>query len=196
MNARSSGAGRNSLPGREMSVMDSTRKLRELEFAEQSRLAHRVGERRQALQILGIRVEQRLAELARHAQQLVAVLIADADGERHRNDPAAQRGPEAIEKLLVVVKVDDHLLAALRAHGLQVVQNAQRPRMGVAVAHATFGVLAVDERDRALDVAIAFQDLYKSRWHHRVVTVIRRLVRGRKLIWASSSMGSLPARVK
>jgi hypothetical protein len=129
MKARSSALGRCSLPGREMSVIDSTRKAARLEFSEQRRLPDLPGERLQALQILGVRVQQRLAELARHPQQLVAVLIADADGERHRHDPAAHRGPESIEELLVVVEEDDHLVAALRAHGLQVVQDAERPRM-------------------------------------------------------------------
>jgi len=45
----------------------------------------------------------------------------------NRDDAAADRGPEPVEELLVAAQENDHLVAALRAHGLQVVQDAERP---------------------------------------------------------------------
>src|ERR1700736_5356324 len=131
------------------------------------------------------------------------MLVADADGQRHRRDAAADRGPEAVEELLVAAQENDHLVAALRAHGLQVVQDAERPRVHVAVGHAPFGILAVDIGDGALDAAVVLEDLeqrgvsrYSADVVHRAATFIMRLDRGRKLICASSSMGWLWARVR
>jgi len=45
----------------------------------------------------------------------VAVLVGDADRERHRHDAAAERGPKAVDELLVVVEKDDELVAVVRA---------------------------------------------------------------------------------
>lgn len=131
------------------------------------------------------------------------MLVADADGEGHRGDPAADRSPESVEKLLVAAQEDDHLVAAPGTHGLQVIQDSERPGVDVAVGHAPLGIFAVDIGDCTIDAAVAFEDVDQGRVVHqsahvihRTVTVIMRFDRGRKLICASSSMGSLPARVR
>src|ERR1700683_2065934 len=165
-----------------------------LQFLEQRHLSDLARQTVQALQILRIRVQQRFAELARHTQQLVAMFVADADGERHRYDAAAERGAEAVEKLFIVVQKNDQLVAALRAHGLQVVQYADGARINLREAHAALGIFAVHIGDRAIGFAVALEHLDQGRWRHLSSTVIMRLVRGRKLICASSSMGSFPAR--
>ncbi len=105
--------------------------------------------------------------------------------------PPAHRGPEAVEKLLVVAEEDDHLVAALRTHRLQVVQNPERARINLAVEHAALGILAFDVGDGAIDAAVVFENLQQGRVRHRSSTVIMRLERGRRLICASSSMGPL-----
>src|SRR6267142_6209188 len=75
--------------------------------------------------------------------------------------------------------------------------------MKVAVGHAPLGIFAVDIGDGAIDAPVLLQDVDQSRVSrnsadviHRASTVIMRLDRGRKLICASSSMGSSPARVR
>ncbi len=71
-------------------------------------------------------------ELARDAQQLVAVLVADADGDRHRHDAAEHGGPERVDELLVVVEQQDQLVAGLRAQLLQMEQDSQRALVQLA----------------------------------------------------------------
>ena len=87
------------------------------------------------------------------------MLVADADGERHGHDAARDRGPERIEELLVVREEDDELVAAPRAHRLQVVQDSERARVHLAVAHAALGAFALDVGDGAVDAAIALEHL-------------------------------------
>ena len=84
--------------------------------------------------VLRSRVDEGLAQLARDAQQLVPVLVADADGHGHRDDAAQHRAPECIDELLVVVQQQDHPVAGLGAQLLQVVQDAQRALVQFAVA--------------------------------------------------------------
>ena len=183
-------------------------KTARLQILEYAGFTHLGGEGLQPLQILRVGVQQRLAQRARagelssHPQQLVAVLVADPDRQRHGHYTAANGRPIAIEELLVAAQEDDHLVAALRTHGLQVVQNAQCPRVHIAVRHAPLGVLTFDVGDGAIDGAIALQDVDQGGIAgqsacvvHLSFTVIMRLDRGRKLICASSSMGSLPARL-
>ena len=111
--------------------------------------------------------------------------------------------PEAVEKLLVVAQENDHLVAAPRTGGLQVIQNAQGARVHFGIGHAPFVVLAFNVGHAAVDVPIAFENIDQGgvlaelvRIVHRVSTVIMRLDRGRRLICASNSMGSSVARVR
>ena len=131
------------------------------------------------------------------------MLVADAYGKRHRDDAAADGRPEAVEELLVVAQENDHFVAALRAHGLQVVQDAEGTRVHISVRHAPLGVLSLDVGDGAIDAAVALENVEQGGVVHHAVcvihrasTIIRRLERGRKLICASSSMGSSLARVR
>ena len=196
MNARSEGSGRWSFPGREMSVIDSTRKQRESRSAMSSLSPASAASACRRSRFFASVYRYGLAELARDAQELVPVLVADADGERHGHDAAGDRGPERIEELLVVDQKDDELVAALRAERLQVVQDPERAGMDLAVAHAALGALAFDVGDDAVDVAVALEQLYQGLGRHRTSTFIMRWERGRRLICASSSMGRSSARFR
>ncbi len=88
------------------------------------------------------------------------MLVADADRERHRHDAAADRGPKAVEKLLVVAQEDDDPVAARGAHRLQVVKYAERARKDLAVGDAPLRILAVDVANRAIDAAIVLEDIH------------------------------------
>ena len=61
---------------------------------------------------LAIRIEPRLTQLLRDAQQLEAVLVADADSEWNRDNTAGQRRPVAVDERLIVVQKDDQVIAA------------------------------------------------------------------------------------
>ena len=96
-----------------------------LQCREQLRLADLGGEGADAIQRAPLGVQVGLAELARDAQQLVAMLVADAERHRHRHDAAQDRGPEGVDELLVVAQEQDQLVAAARAEALQVVEDAE-----------------------------------------------------------------------
>ncbi len=82
------------------------------DLPEQLGLAHLGCQAPMRSRLFSVRVQQRIAELTRHAQQLVAVFIADAERKRHRHDAAADRRPEHVDELLVVVQEQDQLVAA------------------------------------------------------------------------------------
>ena len=97
------------------------------------------------------------------------MLVADADGERNRHDAARDRGPEGIQELLVVGEENDHLVAALSALRLQVMQDPERARMHLAEAHPALRIFALDVRHGAIDAAIALEDVRKRRVLHRIL---------------------------
>ena len=84
-----------------------------LKLLEQRRLADLSGQGGQALEGFCIGVQERLAELAGHPQELVPMFVADADGQRHRDDAAADGGPKTVHELFIVVEENDQLVAAL-----------------------------------------------------------------------------------
>ena len=84
------------------------------------------GESTDPLQRAALGVDEGLAELACDAQQLVAVLVADAERDRHWNDAAEQRGPERVDELLVAAQEEDQFVAAARTETLQVMEDAER----------------------------------------------------------------------
>src|SRR5580698_925481 len=173
------------------------------ELREQRAFTDLLRESAQALEALGVRVKQGIAELARDPKQLVAVFVADTDGERHGDDAAVEGGPETIEKLLVVAQKNDHFVAAARTDGLQVIQNAHGARIHFRIRHAPFDILSFNVSHASVGVPIVFEHVDKSGVLtepadivHRGSTVIMRLDRGRRLICASNSMGSSLARVR
>src|SRR5262249_5486896 len=113
------------LPGAGDVVQRIYEKRARAQALERLGLAGLRGKRTDAIQRAPVRVDERFAELARDAQQLVAVLVADAERHRHGNDAAEHRTPEGVDELLVVAEEQDQLVAALRAELLQVIQNAE-----------------------------------------------------------------------
>ncbi len=109
------------------------------------------------------------AQLPGDAQQLVFVLVADAERDWHRHDAAQHAGPERIEELLVVGEVEDELVARFRAQRLQVVQDAERALVEFVVADDAFIALAFEITDDALDTTVLVDQLGQrfSICHHR-----------------------------
>ena len=104
-------------------------------------------------------VQEGLAEAARDAQQLVAVLVADPQRHRHRHDPAEDRGPEDIDELLVVGEEQDQLVAAPRPQALQVVEDAERPLVQFREGDVVRIMLALHVGDAARHGAVGFEHL-------------------------------------
>ena len=111
------------------------------------------------LEQAAVGVEVRGAELARDAQQLVPVLVADAEGDRHRHDAAEEAGPERVDELLVAADVQDQLVAGLRAEALQMVQDAERPAAQVRQLQRFLGVLAFEVADGGRAAAAVVEHL-------------------------------------
>jgi len=119
MNAVSAGSARCTLPAREMSSRSSTRKARvrsPSNTALSPVCAAKVPMRSSARRSV---YRKGSTEPARDAQQLVAVLVADAQRHGHGNDAAEDRGPKHVDELLVVAEEQDQLVAAARAESLQ-----------------------------------------------------------------------------
>ncbi len=125
----------------------------------QLRLARLRGEGADALERAALGVDERGAELARDAQQLVAVLVADAERHRHRNDAAEDRRPEGVDELLVAAQEQDQLVAAARAEALQVIQDPERALVELAEGDVAAVVLAIEIGERARQGAIALDEL-------------------------------------
>ena len=196
MNARSDGSGRVSLPGREISVIDSTRKQREarsLIRAVSPASAASVRSRSRFFESV-YRYGSPSLRATRSSFNRCSSLMPTASGTGTM--PPAQRRPEAVQELLVVAEKDDDLVAALRTDRLQVVQDPERAGMYVRETDAPLGVLTLHVGDDAIDPAIRLQDIHQSLVPHRSSTVIMRLERGRRLICASSSIGPTSARVR
>ena len=81
--------------------------------------------------------------------------------------PPHTAAQKRVEELLVVAEEDDQLVAALRAHGLQVVQDPDGARIYLAVGHAPLGTLSLDVGHGAIDVAVVLENLEQSRLRHR-----------------------------
>ena len=149
------------------------------------------GEGADALERAALGVDERLAEAARNAQQLVAVLVADAERDRHRHDAAEDRRPEHVDELLVVVQEQDQLVAAARADALQVPEDAERALVKLAAGDRTRLVLALQVADTARRAAVVLEGLGERRGfgHQRASSRMCRGWRVRRLICASSSSG-------
>ncbi len=91
----------------------------------QIRLAHLRGERPDAIERAALGIDEWFTELARHPQEFVTVLVADAQCDRDRHYAADDRRPESVDELLVVTQEQNELVAALGANPLQVIQDAE-----------------------------------------------------------------------
>src|SRR6185437_7621395 len=108
-------------------------------------------------------VDERLAELAGDAQQLVAVLVADAERDGHGHDAAEQGGPEGVDELLVAAEEEDQLVAAARAEALQVMEDAERAGVQLLVADVLCVVLALQVGDLPGMAAVGLDEPGQSR---------------------------------
>ena len=147
MKAVSSALTRCTLPAREMSSRSSTRKARRRRPSKVCCSPDLRGEGADALERAALGVDEGLAEAARDAQQLVAVLVADAERHRHRHDAAEDRRPERVDELLVVGEEQDQLVAAARADALQVIEDAERALVQLAEGDLARVVLAFEVGD-------------------------------------------------
>src|SRR5680860_1538941 len=93
-------------------------------------------------------------ELSENPEQLVAVLVADAGGDRHRHDPAQLTGPENLDETLIIVQQNDQLIAALQAVTLQPVKLSARACKQIAVTDPRLGVARLNVADAAVALAI------------------------------------------
>jgi hypothetical protein len=105
------------------------------------------GEGADPLERAALGIEEGPAELAGDAQELVPVLVADAERDGDRHDAAEHGGPEGVDELLVAAEEEDQLVAAARAETLQMVQDAERARMQLFEADITRVVLALEVGD-------------------------------------------------
>ena len=131
------------------------------------------GESADPLERAPLGVDERLAELAGDAQQLVPVLVADAERQRHRDDAAQQRRPERVDELLVASQEEDQLVAAAGTETLQVIEDAERASVQLLKAHITSVVLALEVSDPAGIVAVGREQLGQSRNVRRGVRQVR-----------------------
>jgi len=164
-----------------------------VERIERRLFAGAAGERADAIERLAVRVDERPPEFLRDAQQLVFVLVADAERHGHRHDAAQHAGPECIEELLVVGEIDDELVAGPGAELLQVVKDAECALVQLAVAHHAFAGFGLEVTDGAFHRAIdgdQFGECLCVRDHLDQFLRSSVIIKGylvRRLICASSS---------
>src|SRR5688572_21169776 len=120
------------------------------------------------------------------------MLIADSEGDGHRNDAAHHSAPEGIDELLVVVEEQDHFVAASRPELLQMKQNSEGALVKLAEGDAALALLAFEISNAARDVAIGFNEPCKrcGSEHQRRSSLMYKGCRVRRLICASSATGS------
>ncbi len=138
-----------------------------------------------------------LPELAGDAQQLVAVFSADPQRHRHWDDATKHRAPEGIDERFVLAQKQDQVIAALRAEFLQVVQDAECAGVQIGEGDAALVLLTLEVGDAAGDLAIAFDQFGEcgGSGHQRRSSLMTNGLRVRRLICASSSIGSSEASV-
>jgi hypothetical protein len=115
----------------------------------------------QTLAELPRRVEERVVQLTRDPEELVLVLVADADGHGHRDDAAVQAGPVGIEKLLVGRDMQYQPVTRLCARALQVMEDAERAPPQLRQTQRFLGAFAFEITDRAVAAAAMLQHLGK-----------------------------------
>ena len=118
-----------------------------------------VGEVADALQQSPLGVEERSPQLRRDAQQLVAVFVADAGRHRHGHDAAEDAGPERVDEGFVAAEEQQQPVAGPCAELLQVMQDAERAFVQLAIAHDALAALAFVVSDRAVGAAVRLQHL-------------------------------------
>src|SRR5579885_385513 len=115
-----------------------------------------------ALERAALCVDEGRAELAGDAQQLVAVLVADAERDGHRDDAAEHGSPERVYELLVAREEEDQLVAAARTEALQVMENAERTLVELLETGIARVVLALEISDPARVAAVDLDELGQS----------------------------------
>jgi hypothetical protein len=110
------------------------------ECRESCLLAVLVGEHADAIEQPLFRVEEGVPKLRGDAQQLVAVLVADARSHRHGDDAAEDAGPEGVDECGVVGEEQQHAIAGAGAAVLQRSQDTERTLVQLAVGDAALAV--------------------------------------------------------
>src|SRR5258706_12104399 len=113
-----------------------------------------------------VRVQEGIAELAGDTQQLVAMLVADAGGHRHRHDPAEDCRPECVDEGFVVREEQQQPIAWTGAQALQVMENAERTLVELAKTDAALFLLAIVIGDRAAGMAVGLQQTAQRIWNY------------------------------
>ena len=148
-------------------------------------------------------VQERRAELRGDAQQLVAMLVADARRHRHGNDAAEDAGPERVDEGFVVREEQQQAIARPGTQALQVMQDAERAFVQLGVAHDAPLLFALVVGDRARGAAVGLQQLaqrggiHAGRWRLTLPGKPRIVMRMNRVILAYSRLhGQLPAAVR
>src|SRR5579871_1099509 len=120
------------------------------------------------------------------------MLIADAEGDRYRDDAPEDGSPEGIDELLVAAEEQDELVARFCPDALQVVEDAGGALVQLRVGNLAGIVLAFVIGDALVYAAVVRQQLSQgSRCRsQRRSNLMCRGWRVRRLICASSSSGS------
>jgi hypothetical protein len=79
--------------------------------------------------------------------------------DRHRDDAAEQRRPERVDERLVAGEKQQQPVAGPGAELLQVMQDAERALVELAIAHYALTRLALVVGDRAVGTALRLQQL-------------------------------------
>ena len=99
----------------------------------------------------------------------MAVFVADAGRDRHRHDAAEDAGPERVDEGFIARQEQQQAIARPRAEALQVMQDAQRTLVELAIAQHALATLALVVGDRAVGAAIRLQQLAQRVGIHAVL---------------------------
>ena len=111
------------------------------------------GELEQLVEQAALGKQRTAPELGQDPEQLEAMLVADADRDRHGHDAAEQRGPERNDELLVRFREYDQLVAGLHAARLQRPEQRRRALPELRVREGRLVVFAIDKAYRPIPVA-------------------------------------------
>ncbi len=121
-------------------------------------------------QVPAIRIQKRPAQFFRYIEYLASMLVADANGQRHRNNAAKLTRPKHVHHLLIVIQEQDQVVTPPHIFLLQQVKQTERALIQVLIADNFFLLLAVYETDVLLMAAVALQCLdQRTKLHHSII---------------------------
>ena len=107
----------------------------------------------------GFGVKRASAQLTDNTEQLEAVLVADANRDRHGHDAAQYRCPECNDEPLVGAGENDQFITRAHATCLEFAEQACRSIPEVAERNGRFVPLAIDKSNFTLFVARIQEDV-------------------------------------